>query len=494
MDRRTFLKSAGALALHPLWVGCGTTPTPAEADWFSAFRDLPREHGFEPLSVQGRIPRDLTGTVYRVGPGLFSNFGHPYQTWFDGDGAVSAVRLENGTARGAVRVIESEALKAERREGKPLYTSVGTLLPKGTRSAGYKNPANTNVLPWNERLFGLFEGGKPTEVSTEDLTTLGETDFGGVIKGAFSAHPHYSPEHRAVFNVGLTVTPLLTLVNLYELKAGGAARHMGSVPVPGLIMLHDFMITRRHIVFFDVPIRVRWEDVLQGRTSVMDALDWKPEEGTDVVVVPIDDPKKYVRFKVDPFFMFHHANAYERGNELIVDFVRYDAYPQVHKLISDIVKGKLPSAPRTAYARAIINPKAKTMRTEERWSRLCEFPRVPRQRQGRPHRTAYLVVYAPGRAAQKAPPTRIAKIDVESGSAREFEFGPYQFPSEPLFAPRPNARTEDDGHLLVQVYDSRERLTHLAILDARDPEAGPVARAGFDHFIPLPFHGDWDPL
>jgi carotenoid cleavage dioxygenase-like enzyme len=38
-------------------------------------RDLPREHGFVPLAVEGTMPPDLTGTLYRNGPGIFELFG-----------------------------------------------------------------------------------------------------------------------------------------------------------------------------------------------------------------------------------------------------------------------------------------------------------------------------------------------------------------------------------------------------------------------------------
>src|SRR5829696_8528982 len=86
--------------------------------WRGAFRDLPREHPFEPLSVTGSIPSELRGTLYRSGPSLFSAQGQSYHHWFDGDGAVSAVRFANGEAAGAVRLVPSEGLLAERRAKK----------------------------------------------------------------------------------------------------------------------------------------------------------------------------------------------------------------------------------------------------------------------------------------------------------------------------------------------------------------------------------------
>ena len=47
------------------------------------YRDLSREHGFEPLKVEGRLPDDLAGTLYRNGPGAFGAFGRRYHHLLD---------------------------------------------------------------------------------------------------------------------------------------------------------------------------------------------------------------------------------------------------------------------------------------------------------------------------------------------------------------------------------------------------------------------------
>src|SRR4051812_9401970 len=99
-----------------------SNPAPATGDldqrlWTT---NLPREHGFEPLVIEGKLPTDLRGTLYRNGPGLFGQFGQRYSHPFEGDGAVTAVRFDGGKAQGACRVTETEGLKAERAAGKLL--------------------------------------------------------------------------------------------------------------------------------------------------------------------------------------------------------------------------------------------------------------------------------------------------------------------------------------------------------------------------------------
>jgi all-trans-8'-apo-beta-carotenal 15,15'-oxygenase len=60
-----------------------------------------------------------------------------------------------------------------------------------------------------------------------------------------------------------------------------------------------------------------------------------------------------------------------------------------------------------------------------------------------------------------------------------------------VFAPRPAGSAETDGFVLVLVYDEESETSHVAVLDAAAPEAGPLGRAHFDHAVPVTLHGAW---
>lgn len=106
--------------------------------------------------------------------------------------------------------------------------------------------------------------------------------------------------------------------------------------------------------------------------------------------------------------------------------------------------------------------------------------------QGRQHRFGYVLASREGE-----PQTKIAKIDMDSGSAESVALGVNQFPSEALFVPRASASGEDDGYLISLVYDGNVDRSFVAILDAQKLAQGPVARAWFDHHVPRPLHGTW---
>lgn len=464
---------------------------PGLPGWSRAFQDLTREHGFEPLAIEGVIPAELAGTLYRVGPSLFSSFGRRYGHWFDGDGAVSAVRLEGGRAQGAVRLVESRGLLEERRAGRRLYGGYGTppagnLLGRLRRIKG-KNAANTSVVVWQGRLFALFEAGRPTELDQDTLATVGETDLEGVVTETFSAHPHWVPERRAAYNFGLVYGPR-TRLHLYELPAKGRARRLASIPLAGPTMIHDFIATPRHLVFFAPPLRLSVLRLLAGGT-VADSLAWRPELGTEVLVVPIDEPTRPVRFEAPAFYQWHFANAFERDGRIVVDLVRYTDFA-TNRWLAGLASGRPEGEPHGGFHRVEIDPAARTLRDEARRDASCEFPRLAPSALGRPYRFAYVTAYSRPELEGRGLFDAVARLDVETGRAQVTTLGEERYPSEPVFVPRPGGGPgEDDGWLLTLVYDARAHASHVAVLDARTLEV--LGRAHFDHHLPFTFHGNW---
>jgi all-trans-8'-apo-beta-carotenal 15,15'-oxygenase len=460
--------------------------------WRGAFRDLPREHPFEPLSVTGSIPSELRGTLYRSGPSLFSAQGQSYRHWFDGDGAVSAVRFANGEAAGAVRLVPSEGLLAERRAKKRIYA--GYAMPSNVpwfRRLGVarvKNTGNTSVILWQQRLYALMEACRPTELDPDTLATLGERDLDGVVVKTFSAHPHRVPQRRASYNFGARFNRPAKL-DVYELPDVGSARRLTTMSIPPSFV-HDFIATERHLIFFVPPLRLRLLPMFFGLGSFSEHLHWKPEAGTEIIVVPIDEPRKATRFTVEPFYQWHFVNAFERGREIIVDYVRYPDF-ESNAVMADILSHE-PNKPfDSAYHRAVINPIAKTFTSEPRWDVMCDFPRIASSAIAREHRFAYLANYS--RLGVRGNFDELSKLDLQTGKATRIVLGAGRYPSEPVFVRRKDGRAEDDGYILSLVYDARADRSSVIVLDARRLETGPVAEVWFDHHIPFTFHGNWVP-
>ena len=454
------------------------------------FDDLPREHGFEPLQVEGAIPPDLRGTLYRNGPGLFSSHGTRYGHLFDGDGAVSAVRFGDDV-RGAVRIVETPTLVEERRRGRMIYGGYGTRVPNPIRAIlgrGYKNPANTSVMYWGDRLFALCEGGLPTELKAEDLATIGETDL-GVVPITFSAHPHRVAARRTSYNFGVRYQrhPML---DVFALPDGGPARLIATLPLPRITMIHDFIATESHLLFFVPPLDVNPFPVLFGG-GLSPHLRWRPDHGTEVIVIPIDEPERVQRFTTESFYQWHFANAFERGDEIVVDFVRYPDFTS-EQWLRDIYRGTAQGVTDGQLHRAVVDPGARSVRIEPLSETVCEFPRLHPELEGADYRFTYVADY-PDQRSMSWLPISISKIDVRDGTLRRFAFDAGHGVSEPVFVPRPGSTEEDDGYVLSFVYHEPSHRTCCAVLDARRIEDGPVAKVWFDHHLPPTFHGCFVP-
>ena len=448
-----------------------TKPTPA-VDAAIASRlwteGLAREHDFEPLRVEGSLPAQLRGTLYRNGPGQFAQFGKRYTHPFEADGATTAIRIADGKAVGAARIHATAGLVAERAAGKQLY---GFGVPWARRLANnlrrrFKNTANTSIIAWQGRLFALMEAARPTEIDPRDLSTIGETDL-GVIVSAFSAHPHRVAARRATYNFGLEYGRV-TKLHLYELPDDGPARHLGALPLPAAPMLHDFIATESHLIFFVPPVRLDVPRMLLGVGSFDQLFRWKPEHGTEVIAVPIDRPHEPVRFTTDAFYQWHFANAFTRGGELVIDYVRYRDFDSLRE-IGALGTGSTRAVLATGRLhRATLDLTGRTLRSEQLADRACEFPSVTAGEEGREHQVTYVVFDELG---------AIGSIDAR-GTIRSHELPADVCASEPVHV---------DGYLLALCH-VREA-AYVAVYDAARIPDGPVAKIWLDHHVPITFHG-----
>lgn len=502
MDRR-----AGARyheSVHTTTQGNGVETRGTERDtdpkgWARALSDVTREHGFVPLRVEGTLPDDLRGTMYRNGPGLFRLFEHRYRHWFDGDGLISAVRFEGGKALGASRLLETAGLLEERHRGKAYFGSYGTAAPglfnprralrsvKGTS----KNPANTSVLAWNERLFGLCEIGKPFELDSE-LSSIGETDLGGVIPRSFTAHPHRVAANGCIYNVGQRVGKP-ALLDAFVLRPDGSAGLITTLPLDFSTVIHDFAVTERALIVFVPPLPLALLRTLFGMGSFAENLRWEADRGTEVIVIPLDAPASPIRFRVPAFFAWHIGNAFERDGELVVDLVRYRDFPVTNDWISSLMHGGPTTDADGILTRARIDPKRHTLQFEPLRDRTGEFPRVAPSVDAAPNETVYWTEHSTPEVGRSGPPDTIVRVDTPSGRHDAFTFPRGQWPSEGVFVPRPGGSREDDGWIVALVYEAASHTSHWAVLDAAHLADGPIARAHLEHHVPLSFHGTWVP-
>ena len=444
------------------------------------------QHGFAPvldelsvdnLAVRGEVPRDLSGAYLRNGP----NPAYPpisYTYPFDGDGMIHGLTFADGKVSYRNRFVMTAGLRADRRAGRTIY---GGLLrpvtpdpqfvaPDGDPNL-FKNVANTSIVCHAGRILALYEGNLPYEL-TPTLETKGQYDFAGKARHAVTAHPKIDPAtgEMLMFRYWLEAPYLV----FSAVDAKGALVREVPIDVPLPFMVHDFVFTRDHVVFFLCPVVFDFAGARQGKPL----LAWQPERGTRIAVLRRDGAGDVRWIEDEAFFVYHFMNAHEQAGRITVDYVQHGAFFTA------------PGAPPTLW-RAVLDPAATTIKRVQLDQRLAEFPRVDPARAGLVNRYGWLPVKAPGDPIGVM--SGIARYDFGSGKTTVHEFGPGREVGEPVFVPRSGARGESEGWIMAYVYDRATDRSICAVLDAIDIEKKPVAEIVMPRRVPHGLHGNWMP-
>jgi carotenoid cleavage dioxygenase len=437
---------------------------PGETPWHLSgnYAPVPDELTAFDLPVAGAIPPELRGLYVRNGPNP-KDGGSPH--WFFGNGMVHGVRLEGGRAAWyRNRFVRTRLFEtgADRLDG-------ANMLDK-TLSA-----ANTHVIGHAGRILALEEGAFPYELSAE-LETLGCEDYGGRLATAFTAHPKLCPDTGELhfFGYGF-VEPYLVY---HVLDAGGRLVHSTPVPVPGPTMMHDFMITREHAVFMDLPVVFSLERAMRGEVP----LYWDESYGARIGILPRPPDGASVRwFEIDPCYVFHPMNAYAEDGKVVCDVGRHEY--MWRESMNDF-------APSYLW-RWSFDLASGRVREEQLDDRPHGFPRVDDRVQGKKHRYGFAVAPRPGSESVVGSPGVVVKYDLETGAQSAHDFGPHAHPDEFVFVAAHEGAGADEGWLLGYVYDAARDGSDLVVLDAARPAAKPVATVQLPRRVPHGFHGSW---
>lgn len=470
-------------------------------DWQKGYLSQPNEFDYWIDEVEGEIPADLHGTLFRNGPGLLDINGQPIEHPFDGDGMVCAIAFAEGRAHFRNRFVRTEGYLAEQAAGKILYRGTfGTQKPGGWLANIFdlrlKNIANTQVIYWGEKLLALWEGGEPHRLDPATLDTLGIDLLDSVLKSGdtFAAHPRIDPSCDRTDGepclVNFAVKPgMPSQLTLYELNQAGQVVQQQSHSLDGFAFMHDFAITPNYAIFFQNPVQFNPLPYLLGWRGAAQCIDFAANQPTKVLVVPRQGGTMHT-LETESCFVFHHANAFEQDGRLFVDSVCYESFPSVDP-DSDYRNVDFDALPPGQLWRFEIDLTANRVQHKLLESRCCEFPSTHPRTVGRPYR--YLYIGATRAATGNAPLQAVLKLDLETGERQLWNAGPCQFGGEPVFVPRPNSTAEDDGWVMVMIYDATSHRSELAILDGQDLRCGPLARLHLKHHVPYGLHGTFTP-
>ena len=477
IDRLPPLKTTLAPSDHPYLTGAWT-PLQEEVD------------ALDLQVVEGAIPADLDGVYIRNTENqIHQPLGrfHP----FDGDGMLHQIDFRGGRASYRNRWVRTRGLVAEQEAGQSLWGGLmdppGTSLRPGFGAhGGLKDTASTDVVVHAGRAISTFyQCGEAYALDPETLEQLGVSSWAPL--DGVSAHTKVDEATGELMFFNYSKSAPYMHYGVVD-RSGRLTTYI-PVPLPGPRLPHDMAFSERFSILNDLPLF--WDQALLERGIHAARLhDGLPSR---FAVVPRHGSTTDIRwFEAQPCYVLHWINAYEDGDELILD-----GYFQENPMPTPLAGAPKGYSHMMAYLdehsfcsklhRWRFNLADGTTREERLDDRVLEFGTFNARYAGKPYRYAYSTMSKPGWFLF----TGLVKHDLAAGRSETFHLPEGCFASETPFAPRVDARDEDDGYLVTFTIDEARGLSECLLIDAKRFGDGPVCRIALPHTICSGTHAVW---
>jgi len=445
------------------------------------------------LATKGTVPTWLNGTLVRNGPAKYQVGNTELNHWFDGFAKIHRFAFEQGAIKYASKFLQTEALKIATSRGKIRLAEFATNPEKSflgrmvdVFASRLTDNANVNVMRWNDSHLAMTETPPCTTFDIVSLETLGKFKFTDKLKGQVTtAHPHYDPDLGQLFNLSIEFGPQSHYYLYILAKDSAERRQFARVPVKTPSYLHSFGMSKHYIILVEYPFVVKPMELITSGKPFIQNYHWDENRATRYLVISKENGMVLAELEGSPCFSFHHVNAFERGDEIVVDFLAYPDASIVHHLyLEELLHDDVP-VPLPKLQRIRLLPTSKQIVEEQLSDTPLELPRINYKTcNGKP----YKYLFAPSGTQPGNFLDSLVKLDVDNNNVSTWqEDGCY--PGEPVFVEREGATGEDDGVLLSVVLNAKEPSSFLLILEASSMTE--IARATIPQLVPFGFHGQY---
>lgn len=454
-----------------------------------------REYSLENVPVKGQFPEWLTGNYIRNGPGMYNLPNKRMNHWFDAMGALHGFTISNGKVRYQCRYIDCASYRHVKETGELKYSEFATdpcrSLFKKIQSYVFPTLPNMtdnpkiNVARIGEKFMALGETPMQVEFDIHTLKAVGVEE---VVPGAFAykttAHPHFDQDHayNLVVKFGMQ-----SHYKIYDMAQHGG-KPLASIPVKKPAYLHGFGMSKKYFIIAAGPLVVVPLQLLFWKRPYIENHKWLPQEGGSIWVIDRSNGKTVAHFETDPFFSFHHVNAWEEGDELVMDLNAYDDASIVEKYYLKELEKPGSRLPFGTLRRYRMNLRTKKIAHHTISEACIELPRIDYERFNTDGNYGHTYGVSIHPSKREGFYNSIVSINTKNGDTLYWnEEGCY--PGEPCFVPRPGSKTDNDGVLLSIVLDAKKKNSFLLLLDAANLTE--IARATVPEAIVYGFHAEF---
>ncbi len=445
------------------------------------------------LSAIGDIPDDIDGAYVRNGPNIQRQPRGRYHI-FDGDGMLHSARFKDGKVDYRNRWIRTEGLAMEQEAGQSIWPGLMDMpdrsLPKAWGSHHWlKDVSNTDIVPFNGRLLTMFyQCGVPYLLDAETLDTEGPIDADGLKIRQVSAHSRTDLHSGDFIFFDYDVEPPYMTYGV--LAKDGSLKHFTDIELPGARLPHDMAITDRYSILMDLPMF--WDPHLIQRD--IHKVTFYPDLPSRFGIIPRTGTNAdIVWFEAEPCYIYHVINAWEDGDEVILDVCRMRTpEPPAERLAGSIYASLIAwGALDAQYYRYRFNMKTGATKEGAVDDQFVEFPTINQYFQGKKNRRSYHAYIPQGEPLRMG---GIIGFDTDTGQRDEYIYANQVYASEPVFAPKVGATSEEDGYVMTFAEDmDNDGQSELHLFDPVNIAAGPFTRIPIPQRMPMGFHACWMP-
>jgi len=459
------------------------------------YRALEEELRIDRLAVEGEVPAWLAGSLLRTGPAKWDLGQQRVAHWFDGLAMLHRFSFAGGDVDYGNRFLRGRSFRAAEATGRVGYLEFATdpcrslfrrlatlfVAPEITDNGA------VNITRLGDQYMAMTESPMPVVFDPGTLQSLGvQAPRPGTLP---TAHPHRDAATGDLIGYTTKFGPF-SKYQLFTQSSGHAPRILASIPALEPAYMHSFAITDRYAIIVAGPFVVRpLELALSGR-PLIENFRWKPDRATRIYVLDRHTGDRVATLDADPLFCFHHINAFERGQEIVMDLIGYDDPSIINDLYLDAIHaGSNVARPPTPRRVKIALAGRPSVSMEELADITLEMPRINYSHHNtKPYRYTYGAGQLPGEDGHGWTADSLVKLDVHTGKSRLWA-NRDSYPGEPVFVADPTGSAEDAGLLLSVVLDAASESSYLLVLDAQTMQER--ARAQVPHHIPFGIHGEF---
>ncbi|MCY1646799.1 carotenoid oxygenase family protein [Caulobacter sp. SL161] len=436
--------------------------------------------------LEGAIPADLDGVYLRNTENPVHDPVGRYHP-FDGDGMIHQIEFKGGAATYRNRFVRTRCFEAEQEVNEGLW---GGLMdgPGVSKRPGFgahgslKDSASTDIVVHNgEAIATFYQCGEAYRLDPLTLENLGVASW-APLEGV-SAHPKVDEATGEL--MFFNYSKAWPYMHYGVVGADGKRKLYQGVPLPGPRLPHDMAFSSKYAILNDLP--VFWDQDLMARD--IHAVRLHKGIPSRFALVPREggEPRW---FEAEPTYVLHWLNAYEDGDEVVLDgYFQEKPIPRPlegapdghgHLMAYLDEHSFLPKLHRWRF-------NLKTGETTEKHldDRVLEFGMFNQKYAGKPYRYAYSTTAKPGWFLFNG----FVKHDLETGESWSISLPEGRYASEAPFAPKVGAVDEDDGYLVSFIIDENKGTSECLIVDARAFEV--VCRVALPHKLSSGTHTVW---